>query len=637
MKHILAKSCIIIAATMFLGSCKKFDDINVNPVAANEEQVQVEYFINGSIVGAQMNPDVAERSFVLYWKPAGRQAADIDGGAISIGDYNDQWTGAYYGQVSGWLNQINTAIQVGNKQIAAGTAQPYTPNLVQVARIWRAYLMSEMSDNFGPIPVDAFNGTNPQFNDVKTVYYHMLAELTDASAKLDLTVSNPSGLDKQDPAFGYNYAKWRKYANSLRMRLAMRLSEADPAKAKSEFEAVMSSAGASKDFISTQDEAFAVQEKDGWSDLSGVMSRPWDWQPMSATFNNVVVGLGDIKTADLVQDSLKSSIKPANWLGQYFPDYFATKTNDPQAGYWFDGLPEIIDPRAYKLFSIPGDVNNTDYPAQNGNSDKNTKRNLRDASGKTVKEINAKFTWNARTDGAWGPKEALNQVVIYPGTMPRTNLKYRTSTQKRLFFGPWESYFLIAEAAERGWTTPVNGQTAYETAIRLSFEYNGANLGSYLTSESYNRVGTSVAWNHIAEPTSRVMEFEDGLTGVKGSKTVAYPKNDLYKNGAVRNDHLTKIITQKFIAQTPWLPLETWSDHRRTGLPFFENPAVEIPIQTLPGLNNTTYMTASTKFLPQRLRYPSSLRNTNAEGYGQALTDLGGADEVLTPLWWAKK
>lgn len=319
MKHILTKSCIIIAATMFLGSCKKFDDINVNPVAANEEQVQVEYFINGSIVGAQMNPDVAERSFVLYWKPAGRQAADIDGGAISIGDYNDQWTGAYYGQVSGWLNQINTAIQVGNKQIAAGTAQPYTPNLVQVARIWRAYLMSEMSDNFGPIPVDAFNGTNPEFNDVKTVYYHVLAELADASAKLDLTVSNPSGLEKQDPAFGYNYAKWRKYANSMRMRLAMRLSEADPAKAKSEFEAVMSSAGASKDFITTADEAFAVQEKDGWSDLSGVMSRPWDWQPMSSTFNNLVVGLGDIKTADLVQDSLKSAIKPANWLGQYFP------------------------------------------------------------------------------------------------------------------------------------------------------------------------------------------------------------------------------------------------------------------------------------------------------------------------------
>jgi hypothetical protein len=637
MKHILTKSCILIAATMLLGSCKKFDDINVNPVAANEEQVQVEYFINGSIVGAQMNPDVGERAFVLYWKPAGRQAADVDGGTISVGNYDDQWSGVYYGSISGWLNSINTAIQIGNKQIAAGTSKPYTQNLIQVSRIWRAYLMSEMSDNFGPIPVDAFNGTNPKFDDVKTVYYHLLSELTDASAKLDLTVVNPSGLDKQDPAFGYNYAKWRKYANSLRMRLAMRLSEADPAKAQAEFEAVMATAGATNDFIANQDDSFAVQEVDGWNDLTGVMSRTWDTQPLSATLNNIFVGLGGVKSADLLGADFQSYIKPSNWLGQRFPDQFTTKTNDPQAGYWFNGLPEIIDPRAYLLFSIPGNLTDPNYPAQNGAYDKQSKRLLKDASGATVKEIEAKYTWNAKTDGAWGAKDPMNQLVNYGGTMPRLNMQYRTSTQKRVFFGPWESYFLIAEAAERGWKTPVNGQTAYETGIQKSFEFNKVNLGSYLTSETYNRVGTSVAWNHTTEPTSRVMDYEDGLTGAKSTVTVAYPKNDIYKGGAVKNDHLTKIITQKFIAQTPWLPLETWSDHRRTGLPFFENPAIEIPIQTLPALTSATYMTSSQKFFPQRLRYPSSLRNTNAEGYGQALTDLGGADEVLTPLWWAKK
>lgn len=283
---------MLVTATLLLASCKKFEEINVNPVAANDEQVQVEYFINSSIIGAQMNPDVAERSFVLYWKPAGRQAADVDGGTISIGEHNDQWTGVYYDQVSSWLNAANTAIQIGNKQIEAGTSKQYTPNLIQVARIWRAYLMSEMSDNFGPIPVDAFNGVNPEFNDVKTVYYHLLAELADATQKLDLSIANPSSLAKQDPAYGYNYAKWRKYANSLRMRLAMRLSEVDPAKAQSEFEAVMSTAGATNDFIINLDDAFQVQEKDGWSDLSGVMSRSWDTQPLSATLNNLFVGLG---------------------------------------------------------------------------------------------------------------------------------------------------------------------------------------------------------------------------------------------------------------------------------------------------------------------------------------------------------
>ena len=625
---------MLVAATLVLASCKKFEEINVNPVAANDEQAQVEYFINGSIIGAQMNPDVAERSFVLYWKAAGRQMSE--GGTLTVGNYNDQWTSVYYDQISTWLNSANTAIQLADKQTAAGLAKPHTPNLVQVARIWRAYLMSEMSDNFGPIPVNAFTGTNPEFDDVKTVYYHILAELADASQKLDLTVKNPSGLDKQDPAFGYDYAKWRKYANSLRMRLAMRLSEADPAKAQAEFEAVMATAGANNDFITNMNESFQVQEKDGWSDLSGVMSRSWNAQPISATINNLMIGLGGIRSADLLDAKFASYIKPANWLGQSYPNHFATKTNAPGAGYWFNGLPEIMDPRAYVLFSIPGDVENVNFPDQNTN-DTITTRFLRDADGKDIKAINAKYSWNARINGAWGPKTGMNLVYNFTGAMPRINMQFRTSTNKRVFFGPWETYFLIAEAAVRGWNTPMTGQVAYETAIQKSFEYNGAQLGSYLTSESYNRVGTSVAWNHITEPTSRVMEFEDGFTGARGTTMVAYPKNDLYKNGAVKNDHLTKIITQKFIAQTPWLPLETWNDHRRTGLPFFENPAIEIPIQTLPALTDATYMTSNVQFFPQRLRYPSNLKNTNAAGYGQALSDLGGKDEVLTPLWWAKK
>lgn len=46
------------------------------------------------------------------------------------------------------------------------------------------------------------------------------------------------------------------------MRLAMRLSEADPAKAKSEFEAAVAQGSG----IKTVDGTAAVQEYDGWSD-----------------------------------------------------------------------------------------------------------------------------------------------------------------------------------------------------------------------------------------------------------------------------------------------------------------------------------------------------------------------------------
>src|SRR5690625_4865539 len=114
-----------------------------------------------------------------------------------------------------------------------------------------------------------------------------------------------------------------------------------------------------------------------------------------------------------------------------------------------------------------------------------------------------------------------------------------------------------------------------------------------------------------------------------------YPKNDLYQNGSVKNDHLTKIITQKFIAQSPWLPLETWSDHRRLGLPFFENPAVENPLPNLPALTGRNIIESSQEFFLQRLPYPSNLESNVPEGYSQAVGFLNGPDEVLTPLWWA--
>jgi hypothetical protein len=637
MKSILKKSCLVLTATMMLASCKKFDQINQDPLAANGDQVQTEYFLNNAIIGAQQDPGLSERMFILYWVVGGRALQDEDGDTFSQGSFVDDWASEYYRQSSQWQNNVNTAIQIGNDQIAKGTAKPYTQNLIQVARIWRAYLMSEFSDTFGPMPINAFQGTNPEFSDVKSVYYFALSELKDASSKLDLTVTNPDQVKKEDPAYNYDYAKWRKYANSLRMRLAMRLSEVDAQKAQSEFE----DAAKGNDFIKDAADIFSVAERPNeYNPLASVFRKESSWMglPISETYNNLVVNLGGVKSVNQVGADLQSAVKPADWLGQRYTDQFATKTNDPMAGYWLNGLPNTIDPRAYKIFSIPGNLSDPNYPAISESFTTFTGP-LKDASGKTVKTLDAKYTWNAKVDGKWGIKISRNQPIVTNGCKPLLNLVYRTGNNRRVFFGPWETYFLLAEAAERGWASPVAAQTAYETGISKSFEYFGttANLSTYLASTDYNRVGTSVAWSHTAEPgNTHTMNFEDGITGADGTVAVNYPKNDLYKSGTVRNDHLTKIITQKYLAQLPWLPLETWSDHRRTGLPFFENPAVEEAMPDLPALNGTNYMTSSIQFQPQRVKYPSSLRNSNQAGYSKAVSALGGADAVLTPLWWAK-
>lgn len=632
---------LIAALVLLLAvvSCKKFDSVNTNPLAASEDQVQVEYLINSSIVGTQMDPDVAERSFILYWKSGGRQG--YEGGTLEDGYTNDGWTAAYFNKSADWQNKINLAIKVGEKQISNGTNKLYTSNLIQVARIWRAYLITEFSDNFGSAPLNGFEGVNPTYSSVKDVYYFALSELKDAVAAIDITVESPSSINKDKIAWNYkyNWEQWQKLANSFRMRLAMRLSEVDASKAKTEFE---EAANAGK-IILSDDDMFSAVENNGWDDLTGVMTRQWNLQMLTATLNNIYTGLGGVPSANQgLPANIATKIKPADYIGLKLADHYTNKTNDPTVGYWLDGLPNVIDPRAYKAFIIPGWFENAvfcNYPTWD-NSSKTTSRNLLNDAGNTIKTLDATYTWNAVTTGDWGKVGSKNEAIGFNGATPTLAMNFRNGTNRRVFFAPWETYFLLAEAAEKGWSVPMTAQAAYEAGIQSSFAYWGvsSHLSTYLASTTYSRTGTSVNWDHTTEPgETHTMNYVDGYTGTAGSVAIKYPVNDLYKSGTVRNDHLTKIITQKYIAQLPYLPLEAWNDKRRLGLPFFENPAIEVPLADMPALTSSNYMTSKVEFFPQRLKYPASLPSANKTGYDKAIEALGGEDNVHTPLWWAKQ
>lgn len=622
----------IFTSALFLTNCSDFDKINVDPYAASADQVQPEYFLNNAILGAQQDPNIAERAFVLMWKTAARQHF---ANGIAGGTDNDGWSSEYWKYVSEWLNNANTAIQIGNEKATNGSASTYNNNLIQVARIWRAYLMSEMSDIYGAVPIEAFQGKNPEFNSQKEAYYFMLAELKDAVTKID--VNKPKPDPKFDLAYGYDWNKWIRYANSMRMRLAMRMSEVDPAKAKSEFEAAV----ATNMYINSSDQNFKVAEKPGWDALTGVMSREWNSQLLSATLNNLYLGLGGVKSADQLGADKQTAIKDEDYIGVKYDEQFSSKTNDPSAGYWFDGLPNKIDPRAYKTFFIPGDFNNpiySLYPTYT-NDAKTNSGELTFANG-TKKTISTVNTWNALALGDWGAKGQKNGLRGLVGRLPGLGQQYRGSSNSRIFFASWESYFLIAEAALKGWATPMSDEAAYNKGIQDSFTYNNVSgfYGQYIASTDYNRDGTSVSYNHTTEPeATHVMKYLDPNTNTLVSVNVHYPVNTIYKNGAFKNDKLTKIITQKYLANMPWLPLESWNDHRRLGLPFFENPAIENPLPNLPALNSGNYMINQVSFFPQRLRYPSAFRNTDPKGYAKATTLLGGPDNVFTPMWWAKK
>ena len=637
-----------------LVSCSDFDEVNTNPTAAGEEYVKPQYALNNSIGQAQMNPGTAERVVVYNWASAARICGEMS--FLNVGRYSDDYTSAYYyPDLSSSIKNATLAITAVENQLEAATTtaheKEFFPNVKQFARIWRAYLISEFVDNFGPYPIESFLGENPVFNSEKDDYEFILKELKEAAAAINTSVLPVEAEGKCDPFDNVKYdpVKWQKYANSLRMRLAMRLSNIDKATAQAEFEDA-----AKGNKILTAGDMFAVKENDGWDVFSGVYTRSFDDQVLSSTVANLLTNLGGIKVTEQRSD-LASYVKPANYLGIKYDRHYVANTDNPTKQYWLDGMPENLDPRALKIFCLPDDENAENY------IDKYNDRTAKDFVLYTVDEngnpipnkdnpgeikIDATRCWNgypAGSRGGWSPTLAYNQLVTNgygPGcTLPMLGKDY-CKGKSRIFFAAWETYFLLAEASLYGWNTGTTAKEAYENGIKASFEYFGVSeyVNDYLNSTNYNRVGTSVKFDHTTEPTAEQMTYVDGYSKEQKTVTYEYPTASKTLYGKALNDHLTKIITQKFIAQTPYLVLEMWSDFRRLGLPFFEIPANESSMTGSDMVNvwnpNSWKDGQKWEFYPQRMRYPSSLENADPEGYKQAVELLGGSDNIITPLWW---
>ena len=112
-------------------------------------------------------------------------------------------------------------------------------NLNAVLRIHRVYLMSVLTDTYGDVPcMEAGKGfteglSNPKYDTQEEIYDFFFEELAACVAQLGTGTDVISG---DVTAYGGDTKLWKRYANSLRMRFAMRISDVNPTKAQEEFE-----------------------------------------------------------------------------------------------------------------------------------------------------------------------------------------------------------------------------------------------------------------------------------------------------------------------------------------------------------------------------------------------------------------
>lgn len=156
-------------------------------------------------------------------------------------------------------NQINEGWQNTIFNIIYSNAFPPVKSIMEVSRdgvnvaaynvalIWKVFLMHRMTDIWGPVPyTDAGNGQETvAYQSQKEVYYLMLEDLANATNALAGEVAKTPGLNVfgvGDMIYNGDVAKWIKFGNTLRLRLAIRISNIDPAKAQAEAEAAIKGA-----------------------------------------------------------------------------------------------------------------------------------------------------------------------------------------------------------------------------------------------------------------------------------------------------------------------------------------------------------------------------------------------------------
>lgn len=101
-------------------------------------------------------------------------------------------------------------------------------NKIAIIDILSSYSYAILVDTFGDVPyseaLDIDGHPQPKYDDAQTIYKDLIAVLTAASHKLDQTADS---YDEADLIFGGNTAKWAKFANTLRFRLAINMYDAD--------------------------------------------------------------------------------------------------------------------------------------------------------------------------------------------------------------------------------------------------------------------------------------------------------------------------------------------------------------------------------------------------------------------------
>ncbi len=248
----------IIAAMVLLPGCtKKLRDLYNDPDQTT--QPSIEKFFTKMLDNDRMRPSYWEfRTFVAMHTGIYTQSLGyINTSTVyqqNLSYTQDRWSDFYRpGPNGGGAMAQYRSIESAYANLNNAEKQDVTIFL-QAAKVIMLDQASQMVDLWQDIPFSEAGSINatgdvimPKFDDGKTVYDFVLAELKNASdyfASAQLSTNVQAVFSKQDILLFGNLDKWRRYTNSIRLRLLMRISFSDETRAKTEVLTLLGSPGA---------------------------------------------------------------------------------------------------------------------------------------------------------------------------------------------------------------------------------------------------------------------------------------------------------------------------------------------------------------------------------------------------------
>lgn len=474
-----------------------------------------------------------------------------------------------------WDQLYNVAIK---NTVDAIANSENLPNTNAALRIHRVFLMAVMTDIYGDLPcLDAGKGytegiANPKYDTQEEIYNFFFDELAACVAQLGTGTDRIGG---DVTSLGGDPAAWKRYANTLRLRYAMRISDVNPAKAKEEFEKALAADGG---YITTAaDDAYIIYTDgpftlyDGSRDLDfrvnalGEMLYGQDSTSptmVSSTFFNIMNSLGDPRLYRICRHYLntkRSDVKPDREWNIDLTDAVVTYMNAVEGG---------------EKPCNPGAAWYSDW-----------------VNAPAAGAIPALDEWVSRYPDAGFNKNNYDVRLL----RPMLSIDFEMPDRPGTLINSAEVELLLAEAKLKGWNVTGTVEDHFKAGVKAAIWWLN---------------------DHYLESNK-----------ISDAETDAYI-NAIIASGALTTNAKEAINTQAWILHM-MNPSEAWANLRRSDYP------VILDRTKLKTYGDFTYDDDNLQ-TPTRLRYPILENQYNSQNYKDALGRMGGTDDWHHRLWWDK-